>query len=199
MDGWMNGWINLTTPFTIGMLEDQHRRERVQMQEEATNTAIIQETEEELQQINTSLYKVPTVECISILQVYYDSTHINRVTKSYDKKILYTVVQNSRFMAPPPPPPVYTPPPPCRVILFAMLCLGLQYFCLIRYGFVCFCCVFLLFCPGEKQVDFCRWPPSWFRAIGYWNVYFDSPMTGSVTLLCPPPLYLYSDSSLVFL
>ncbi|CAM9136760.1 unnamed protein product [Pylaiella littoralis] len=41
-----------------GMLEVQQRRERVQMQEEAINTAIIQETEEELQQINKSLYKV---------------------------------------------------------------------------------------------------------------------------------------------
>lgn len=40
------------------MLDVQQRRERVQMQEEAINTAIIQETEEELQQINKSLYKV---------------------------------------------------------------------------------------------------------------------------------------------
>ncbi|CAM9337528.1 unnamed protein product [Ectocarpus sp. 12 AP-2014] len=41
-----------------GMRQVQQRRERVQMQEEAINTAIIQETEEELQQINKSLYKV---------------------------------------------------------------------------------------------------------------------------------------------
>ncbi|CAN0112801.1 unnamed protein product [Ectocarpus sp. 6 AP-2014] len=41
-----------------GMVQLQQRRERVQMQEEAINTAIIQETEEELQQINKSLYKV---------------------------------------------------------------------------------------------------------------------------------------------
>lgn len=40
------------------MLDVQQRRERVQMEEEAINTAIIQETEEELQQINKSLYKV---------------------------------------------------------------------------------------------------------------------------------------------
>eukprot|EP00903_Cladosiphon_okamuranus_P013177 g12290.t1 len=41
-----------------GVLDVQQQRERVQMQEEAINTAIIQETEEELQQINKSLYKV---------------------------------------------------------------------------------------------------------------------------------------------
>lgn len=41
-----------------GMRQVQQQRERVQMQEEAINTAIIQETEEELQQINKSLYKV---------------------------------------------------------------------------------------------------------------------------------------------
>lgn len=35
----------------------EQRRERVRMQEEAINTAIIQETEEELRQINKSLYK----------------------------------------------------------------------------------------------------------------------------------------------
>lgn len=45
------------------MLQVQQRRERVQMQEEAINTAIIQETEEELQQINKSLYKV----CVCVL------------------------------------------------------------------------------------------------------------------------------------
>lgn len=43
---------------TAGLVQAQQRRERVQMQEEAINTAIIQETEEELQQINKSLYKV---------------------------------------------------------------------------------------------------------------------------------------------
>lgn len=41
-----------------GIVEVQQRRERVQMQEEAINTAIIQETEEELQNINKSLYTV---------------------------------------------------------------------------------------------------------------------------------------------
>lgn len=40
-----------------GVVNVQQRRERIQMQEEAVNTAIIQETEEELQQINKSLYK----------------------------------------------------------------------------------------------------------------------------------------------
>lgn len=41
-----------------GMMEAQQRRQRLQAEEEAVNTAIIQETEEELQQINRSLYKV---------------------------------------------------------------------------------------------------------------------------------------------
>lgn len=50
----------LVMAITAGMVEAQQRRQRLQAEEEAVNTAIIQETEEELQQINRSLYKVLT-------------------------------------------------------------------------------------------------------------------------------------------
>ncbi|CAM9870556.1 unnamed protein product [Scytosiphon promiscuus] len=53
-----------------GMLQVQQRRERVQMQEEAINTAIIQETEEELQQIN----KMPLAETVN--EIYRDLANI---------------------------------------------------------------------------------------------------------------------------